>query len=235
LYKKLFFVSVVAASCALSSPKNTPQPSPSPSPKAPEVSKKKVADDPKALEILESLQKEWDKAKTYRAKFKQTVTSTQIGALPDEADGVLSIQKPDRLRWEQTDGSFQIINGKQIKHVHKNRRGTTIVDIYSNIDRVDGSKPLSFLTGKAKFSSLYQPQLVSQDAQKAILKLIPRVKSEETFIAEIRKAGYFLDALTTETPETKVVMRFSEIKTNLELDKSLFEYKEKKDDVVNHN
>ncbi len=183
---------------------------------------------------LAKLQASWDKIKSFKADFVQLVSSKAMQGLPpDETKGVIYVERPSKLRWEsQTDGSLQILSDDELKVIHKNERGTTLVDIYGRISNSVGAKSLNFLTGKAKFAVLYDVVLVGQSPKKVTLKLTPRDTSRETYIAEINKAGYFLETLTTDTEDTSVVMKFSNVRRNLTLDKTLFEYRAQPTDIV---
>ena len=197
---------------------------PSPPPKTPEAY---------AAEVAGKFQKSWDTMKSYQANFKQIVFSKRMGTR-DETEGLLSVIKPDKLRWEtKTDGSVQILNGKKMINVQENkRRKNRVVDIYSDVRKVTSSTPLNFLSGKSKFKDIYHIKLLSETPKAAELKLSPKKEGEETLIAEVDKASYFLRSLTTENAESRVRIEFSDIKTNAKLDKGLFEFKPDPKDVV---
>lgn len=184
--------------------------------------------------LLTSFQKTWDETKTYQASFKQTVESKQMGT-KDESTGILYVEKPSKLRWESgTDGSVQILNGNQLTSIQINkRRSTKTVNILKDVSKTVDSKALSFLAGKAKFADLYNSKLLKENDKVASLKLTPQKGAPgESYVAEIDKKGYFLVSLTTEAPDSKVVMEFSEIKPNLKLDGKLFEYKADPKDII---
>jgi outer membrane lipoprotein-sorting protein len=197
----------------------------------------KPTDEVRVSQVLTGFQKFWDSTKTYQCNFFQSVYSKQLGTPPDENEGMLYVVKPEKLRWESTtDESFQVMNGKEITYVHRNpRRSATLVDIYPNFKKIVGARSLSFLAGKANFKALYKGELLGEDAKTVRLKLIPKDEPDETYIAEIDKGGYFLVSLTTDTVDTKVVMKFSNAKTNLTLPDKLFEYKPKPTDIVHRN
>lgn len=186
--------------------------------------------------LLEKLQKAWDAAETYQASFKQVVFAKRLGTR-DETQGTLSVVKPNKLRWESTtDGTVQIMNGKQLFVVQPNkRRGTTVVDIYHDISKAMDPKPLSFLSGKAKFRDIYRVELLSETPKVAEMKFIPKHDSSESLVAEIDKSSYLLRSLTSETVDSRVRTEFSGTKTNVKLEDKLFEYKPKETDIVHNN
>lgn len=184
-------------------------------------------------DTVAKLQKSWDDAKTYQAQFTQVVFSKHMGT-KDENTGTLSVAKPDRLRWDsETEGNTQILNGKKLINVQTNkRRKTRTVDIYNDIKKRVGGTALNFLAGKAKFNELYTIKVLSENPKMVELKLTPKKEREEPMVIEVSKATYLLSALTTESAESKVRIEFSNIKTNVKLDDSLFELKTQPTDVV---
>ncbi len=185
---------------------------------------------------LDRLQKAWDAAETYEAAFHQTVFSKRLGTR-DESSGTLSVVKPSKLRWDsKTDGTVQIMNANQLVVIAKNkRRGTTVVDVYKDLSKVMNSKPLSFLSGKAKFGDMYRVELLSETPAMAEMRFTPKTDSAETLVAEIDKESYLLRSLTSETVDSRVRTEFSGTKTNVKLEDKLFEYKPNASDIVHNN
>ncbi len=188
---------------------------------------------PPANAIIDGLQKTWDAAKTYEAKFKQKVTAKHLGT-EDESEGTVSVSKPNRLRWvSSTDDSVQILNGNKLTNIrHNKRRQTTEVDIYAQAGKAVDSKLLKFLSGKAKFKTLYQFELTSETPEIAAIKFVGKAGDGESLIAEIDKKSYVLRSLTSDSSDNLVRIDFADIRTNVKLDAKLFEYQPKKSDVV---
>jgi outer membrane lipoprotein-sorting protein len=184
-------------------------------------------------QIVDKLQDVWDKTHSYQTEFKQVVFAKRLGTR-DESEGTLYVIKPDKLRWEsKTDGSIQIMNGRKLILIEENRRrGTRTVDIYKDVAKAVDAKPLKFLAGKAKFRDVYSIMLISDTESGAELKLIPKDDSTESLIAEIDKSSYLLRSLTTDSPDSRVRVDFSGIKTNIEISHEQFEYKSSPKDVV---
>ena len=186
--------------------------------------------------VLEKLQKSWDEAQTYEAKFKQVLFAKRLGTR-DETEGTIFVSKPGKLRWESsTDGTVQLLNGNELKVIQKNkRRGTVVVDIYKDLKKVMDSKPLSFLSGKARFTDLYKVKILNETPEKVEMKFTPKHDSNETLVAEIDKESYLLRSLTSETVDSRVRTEFSGTKTNVKLDDKIFEYKPAPTDVIHNN
>jgi len=185
--------------------------------------------------LIEGLQTSWDAAKTYQAKFQQVVTSKRLGTR-DETRGTLFVVKPSHLRWEsETDGGFQIMSEKKLTVVHKNRRGTVVVDLYPDLGKVMDPRPLAFLSGRVKFKDLYTIDLVSETPDAATVRFVTRGTPNDALVAEIDKKSYFLRSLTSETLESTVRTEFTGVRTNIELGEALFEYKPGSGDIIHRN
>ncbi len=189
-----------------------------------------------AGQIIEKLQKSWDAAETYQAKFTQIIFQKGVGTR-EEATGLLSVKKPGRLRWEQeSDGLIQIFNDKKFLVITTNkRRGTTVVDIYKDASKVADSQSLSFLSGKSKFREIYRIELLSDENGVAKLKFTPKVVPDDSLVAEIDKESYLLRSLTSESVDSRVRTEFTDTKVNPKLDERLFDYKPGPKDVVHNN
>lgn len=183
--------------------------------------------------IIDSFQKKWDATKTYKANFKQIIVSKQMGTR-DETNGIVYVAKPNRLRWEsETDGSFQILNGKRLVSIQTlPSRGSRSVDIYRNISKSLSTKPLQFLIGKVRFVDAYDVSLLGDTPNQAELKLMSKSDPLEIYTAEIDKPAYFLRTLKTSSPDSEVTIQFTGIETNLKLRDELFKYQKQPNDVV---
>jgi outer membrane lipoprotein-sorting protein len=179
----------------------------------------------------------WKNIRTYQAKFTQEVYSKTVPSdKPDTTQGTIYLQRPDHLRWETQgeNGSpeVQILAGDELKSIRKNRRGTTLVDIYSNVKNQPSAKPLNFLMGKEALTKIYKVKVKGETDSQVTLELISKASPKESYIAEIDKQGYFLLSLTTDTAESKVIMKFEHPKLNVGLKSDLFNYSPKPGDIV---
>ncbi len=189
---------------------------------------------PAPKETINKFQESWDKTKKYSAAFKQTVTSKSMGT-KEESEGTLNVIKPGKLRWNSnTDMSSQILNGNTFTSLRLNqRKKTRTVDIYKDISKIVDMKALGFLAGNVKFEQVYKIELLSQTPEIINLKLSPKEKKDEYYIAEIAKKSYVLSGLTTETPDSTVKMSFSGVEINPVIDEKIFEYEASPNDIVN--
>lgn len=183
--------------------------------------------------VVEKMEKRWNSAKTLRADVVQKVESIGLGLAGDESKGVITIGKPEKLRWEvKGDGLIQILNGKKFTSVQTNSRGTNVVDIIEDVSKYAPPKALRFLTQEMHLKQVYQLKLLKNTPKTLSFSMKPKKGQAESYIAEVDKISYVLVALTTETDENRVTMQFSKWEENAKLDPSLFEYSPKSEDVV---
>ena len=186
-----------------------------------------------AGKLVDEMQAAWNEAKTYEAAFTQEVYSKTLGGEPDTSHGTLSVIKPGKLRWEASDGSLQILNGKQLWVIQTNaRRGVREVDYWPVASKAIDSKLLKFLSGKAEFKKLYTVKVLSESPKTAELRLISHTNVDESYIAEIDKSSYLLDLLTIESTDSRTRIKFTNIKTNVPLKAALFEYEKRAGDIM---
>lgn len=185
-----------------------------------------------ATKAVNSLQKSWDKTKTFSAQFKQVVFAKRLGTR-EESSGKVLIDKPSKLRWESEAEGTQILNKKALTVITENkRRGTRTVDIYPNAAKAVDSLIFRFLSGETKFKKIYNYKYLGENSRTVTLKFTPKKDRKETLVAEFDKERYLLQTLTSETPDSRVRIEFRGIQTNEKLDDKLFEYQKKKDDIV---
>ncbi len=185
--------------------------------------------------ILNKFQTLWDQTQSYQARFHQVIYSKALGTR-DEVVGMLRVRKPDRLRWEGEDGNTEILNGKKLTVIQKNRRtGGNSVDIYKDVSKQMDTKGLSFLVGNAKLRDLYHCVLGEEKGQMVEVKLKPKGTASETYIAKINKESYVLASLTTDTIDTRIVLNLLEIKRGIQLEDKLFDYRPLDSDIVRIN
>jgi outer membrane lipoprotein-sorting protein len=186
--------------------------------------------------LINSIQVAWDKISSYEAEFHQTVTSKGLGTR-EETQGTLQVQKPLKLRWETpAQNSIQILNGSQLWQIRKSkRRKTTQVDHYRDISKLVDARSLSFLSGKISIKKSYKYKILADSPKSVLLALTPLSGGLETYLAEILKPSYSLGALKIESPESETRIVFSNVRANVSLPESLFQYEPGPQDVVQNN
>lgn len=185
--------------------------------------------------LLEKVQAAWKEVKTFRSPFKQTVKSKGLGTT-EESTGTLTLQKPDKFRWESaTDGTLQIINGKQMTQVQpKAQRNRNVVDVYRDVSKRFDPRLLQLLAGNIDLREHYRPKLGKGTKRAHSIVLVPKRKGEETYIAEIDRESYLLTALSFETEDTRTRLELTNPVINGELDAKTFEYAIGSSDIVHY-
>ncbi len=175
---------------------------------------------------LDALQSAWDETKSYRADFTQSVHSKAAALEEDAARGTITVVKPDKLRWEDTtNNTTQLLNGEDYWEITSNpRRKSRTVTHTPKVSAMVGKTALAILTGRGKFKEFYRVKLLEDSPAEARLQLKPKAGGAETLIAKIDKKGYVLRSLTTDSPDSKVVVEFTNIQRNSTFPEKLFCY-----------
>ena len=197
---------------------------------APKSAKKGTSEQ---VRVMTKFQGVFAKTKSFKAAFTQSVFS-KIMETTDSSTGTIYVSRPDKFRWEsKTEGFTQIINGKKLWHVQPEaKRGKTLVTIYNDFTQKADPQFLQFITGKLKIKDHYTWKLLKNEKDSLTVKLTPKKKGSEPYIAEIDKKRYFLASLSYETADTKTKVSFNELQLDVPLEDKLFEYKVNSDDIV---
>lgn len=215
-----------------------------PSPARPPAEKKtKTKTNPKIIKVepvIEEFLAAWTKTTNFEADFKQTTTYIAMEETETTA-GHTWVKKPGRLRWDETTSSqklSQILNGKRLTSISERTRkpGLRTIDDYENGLALLDKAAFGFLSERKPLTDSYDVSLQKQNGNTAWLILKPKAKPKEPLVAEISKPGYVLRALSTETPESRVRIEFSEVSTSKDIPEKIFEWTEdkEKDRVVRH-
>lgn len=188
---------------------------------------------PSADAALDKLQASWDETKSYEADFIQTVKSKNSGLEDESSHGTVKVEKPLRMRWEdKVSHTTQLLNGGEYWEITENaRRGSRQVTHSKDVSKSLAKSSLQVLAGNGKLKEFYKVKLARDTDREALLELKPKAGGNETLIAKIDKNGYVLRTLTTESPDSKVVVEFKNIKRNLPFSQNAFQYEKKPNDV----
>ena len=185
---------------------------------------------------INSIQAAWDKVKSFQADFEQTVTSKSLGTR-DESRGVVSVKKPEKLRWEPAEaGTIQILNGKELWQIQRSKRRKQVqVDHYQDVSGLLDLGALSFLAQQINIKKSYKYKILASDPEKILLTLSPLKGKGETVLAEIIKPSYLLGALKMENSGSETRVVFKNMKTNVDLQDSLFRFEPGPEDLIQHH
>jgi outer membrane lipoprotein carrier protein len=185
--------------------------------------------DPLILEFM----KVWAKTTTFEAEFQQTKHYPAMEET-EKTSGRVWVTKPGRLRWDETTPSqktSQILNGKKLSSITERLKkpGFRTIDVWENGLALLDRAAFSFLSESGNLTESYDITLQKNETNAAFLVLKPKGKTGDPLVAEITKPGYVLRALSSETPESRVRIDFSKVKTNEKIEDSVFEWAEDKD------
>jgi outer membrane lipoprotein carrier protein len=105
-----------------------------------------------ADEIISRVQEVYDRAKSFKAGFKQKYTAIHYGKTKDSAGSVI-FEKPGKMSWRYTtNGNRVVSDGKLIKIYEKENK-----QMYEQpIDKTQYPAALSFLTGEGKLKQNFK-------------------------------------------------------------------------------
>jgi len=178
--------------------------------------------------LIKKIQSAWKTTKSFESEFTQTVTSKTLG-IPDESKGKLYVKKPNKFRWEASEGgSIQIINHKTLIQIQpKARNNKDVVDIWVDAKGRIDTRFLDMVAGTVPIETYYKSKLLSQKGENYSLQFTPQEGKGTVYIAKIAKNGYLLTALEFETEESRTEISFFNTKKNTSMPDSLFTYNEK--------
>src|SRR5262245_29993119 len=170
-------------------------------------------------DALDRLQRRYDDTRTMEADFRQIVESKVLaGAL--ETKGKVAFEKPNRMRWDydppepQTivgDGQTLWIYQPDLKQVIKASLGQAF----------ESSTPVTFLAGLGRVERDFDADLVRDDPEQWVLKLVPKRKDSNVGTLElgVRKSDASVaEARITDAVGTTTRILFSGERRNLTLE-----------------
>jgi len=176
-------------------------------------------------EALGALQARYDATRTLKAAFRQTLESpTLAGAL--EARGTVVFEKPNRMRWDYTGPDAQTIVGD----------GETLWIYQPDLKQViktplraafQSSTPVTFLAGLGNVRRDFEPSLVTEDAQRWVIRLVPRQSDAGigTLLLDIRKHDASVaEARITDAAGTVTTIRFEAEERNAAVPAGTFRF-----------
>ncbi|HBO84377.1 MAG: outer membrane lipoprotein carrier protein LolA [Deltaproteobacteria bacterium GWC2_42_11] len=172
--------------------------------------------------ILSNIQKVYDGISDMKANFVQKTTSSSLGGAQN-SEGVVYFKKPGMMRWEYASpGKDIIVNNGDTIWVYQPDLGQVMVSSFSS-----ESSPLAkhFLSGMRNIKNDFDVRLEGETPADYTLILIPRIPqpSIKKIHIIVDKKTFFVNGTSTFDPFGSVAsVRFSNIKINTSLQKSLF-------------
>lgn len=185
------------------------------------------------LGLTDRFEHAWAKTFTFEAAFTQTIHYKQLEDT-ETSSGHIWVNKPSHVRWDEetsTQKISQILNGNRLSVLTERvrRPGSRTIDVWENGLKYIDKAAFAFLSERALLSKAYELTLKSDSETAFSVELKPKSKKGEPLVAEMLKDGYRLRALSTSTPESTVMIEFSDVGMNKGVSPQVFEWKENKD------
>jgi outer membrane lipoprotein carrier protein len=180
-------------------------------------------------DVVEHVQRRYDGAKDFRARFNQTLTNAAFGRKSSSAGEVL-LKKPGRMRWnyQQPDPKMYLSDGTTLWLYEPEDKQAFKQDLKSS----QLPAALAFLTGQGKLASEFDivfapPKTPYGTARDYVLTLSPK-----TAQAQVKTILFVVDPKTFDVRESVITdqqgnvndLLFSEIKVNGGIPDSTFKW-----------
>jgi chaperone LolA len=175
---------------------------------------------PDTSAILKGVEQRYNSTKTLEAHF--TLNFKDRGRPRAPESGTLYLSKPNRTRWDYTDGNFFLADGKYTYEYDK---------AHNSVDRVpfketeDTRIPLSFLLGNLNFDRDFERITAKREGENTALTLEPRNKklafSEITILVA---PDYSIHRVQVVAQSTVMEYVLEDEKRNIKLPESLFKF-----------
>jgi outer membrane lipoprotein carrier protein len=178
--------------------------------------------------VVAEVQKRYDSASDFRARFTQTLTSSAMGR-KTSSSGEVMFKKPGRMRWdyEKPDKSSYISDGNLLWLYEPDDKQA----FKQNLKESQLPAALAFLTGKGKlateFDITFAPKSGYGTPADHVLSLSPK-----TAQPQVKTILFVVDAKTYDVRESVLIdaqsnvndLVFSDIRVNTRLPDTLFKF-----------
>jgi outer membrane lipoprotein carrier protein len=174
--------------------------------------------------VLKRLQERYEATRTLTADFKQTVESpTLAGTL--ESRGTVAFEKPNRMRWEYAPPDQQVIigDGETLWIYQPDERQVIKAKLGAAFQ---ARTPITFLAGLGRLERDFTASLEREDADRWVLKLVPRDDSGiGTLILTLKKPDAVIEeARVTDPLGTTTRLALASERRNVPLDAAQFHF-----------
>lgn len=176
-------------------------------------------------DAIESLVDRIKGLQTYQANFELRVNN-ENGRQLDLSEGIFSIQKPDKFRWDTKREFEQLIvaDGRQIYTYDPDLEQVTL----QNQSRLLADSPLLLLTsGANQIAQAFKVTEISTDNNPQGIIFLLQPRAEGAIFESVHllfEENRLVELLMSDTLGQKTTVRFSNIKINHEIEPSLFQF-----------
>ncbi len=178
-----------------------------------------------AIAIVDAIQKQYDATDTFQARFIQKSYLKILGQ-SQKAEGFVSIQKPGKMKWNYRAPDRQILvsNDQGLWLYLPDEKQVTkmkVQSIYSS------NTPALFLAGRGKLTESFTIGKVTEESGLYVAELIPRNRAQnlsKMVLLADKKNYQIVGSRVYDNLGNKTEMMFSDIQTNPNLNKKLFQF-----------
>ena len=178
-----------------------------------------------AIAIVDAIQKQYDATDTFQARFIQKSYLKILGQ-SQKAEGFVSIQKPGKMKWSYRAPDRQILvsNDQGLWLYLPDEKQVTKMkaqSIYSS------HTPALFLAGRGKLTESFTIGKVTEESGLYVAELIPRNRAQnlsKMVLLADKKNYQIVGSRVYDNLGNKTEMMFSDIQTNPNLNKKLFQF-----------
>ena len=176
-------------------------------------------------EALDAVQSNYEKILTFEAEFAQK-SYVKMMDETQHAKGTVSIKKPGRMNWiyGAPDTQVLISNGKTLWHYVADEEQVTKVPIESIYS---SNTPALFLAGQGHLIQTFNIESVSLETNPICITLTPKKDDQALTRLQLfaNKKNYQITGSTVyDKLGNKTEIRFSNIKTNLDIPEKTFQF-----------
>jgi outer membrane lipoprotein carrier protein len=175
--------------------------------------------------VVAEVQKRYDGAADFKARFTQTLTSTAL-ARKTNSSGVVTFKKPGRMRWdyEKPDKSSYVTDGGVLWLYEPDDKQAFKQDLKSS----QLPAALSFLTGKGKLAAEFDITFApGKPGPDYVLSLSPKTPQ-----AQVKTIQFVVDPRTFDVRESIITdaqgnvndLTFADIRVNTRVPEALFHF-----------
>lgn len=178
--------------------------------------------------VVEKVQRRYDGATDFRARFTQTLTSAAMGRKTNSA-GAVMFKKPGRMRWdyEKPERASYISDGNTLWLYEPDDQQA----FKQSLSASQLPAALAFLTGKGKLANEFDITLVDKSPYAApgeyVLSLSPKIAEPQVkgllFVVD-PKAFDVRESVITDSQGNVNDLTFADIKTNTKIPDSDFKW-----------
>jgi chaperone LolA len=178
-----------------------------------------------AIAIVDAIQKQYDATDAFQARFIQKSYLKILGQ-SQKAEGFVSIQKPGKMKWSYRAPDRQILvsNDQGLWLYLPDEKQVTKMkaqSIYSS------NTPALFLAGRGKLTESFTIGKVTEESGLYVAELIPRNRAQnlsKMVLLADKKNYQIVGSRVYDNLGNNTEMMFSDIQTNPNLNKKLFQF-----------